>query len=47
MHHCTRDQRCASMATGLNGNGRFNETGMGVAPIPLQLPLVAVAAAIN
>ena len=27
------DQRCASTATGLNGNGRFNGTGTAVAPV--------------
>ena len=29
----TRSQRCASTATGLNGNGRFNGTGTAVAPV--------------
>ena len=28
-------QRCASTATGLNGNGRFNGTRMAVAPVPV------------
>ena len=27
------EQRCASTATGLNGNGRFNGTGIAVAPV--------------
>ena len=32
--------RCAPTATGVNGNGRFDRTGMAVAP-------VSVAAAVN
>ena len=34
------EQRCAPTATGVNGNGRFNGTGMAVAP-------VSIAAAVN
>ena len=30
------NQRCASTATGLNGNGRFNGTGTAIAPVSVE-----------
>ena len=35
-----QEQSCVPTATGVHGNGRFNRTGMAVAPVP-------IAAAIN
>ena len=46
-HSGTHEQRCAPTATGVNSNGRFNGTGMVVAPVPVAAPLGAIAAAVN